>query len=182
MDNTDITFVDHLTELRKRLLICIVAFFLLMPFAFYYSGVICEYIFSILTNTGYRVYLYAITDSLVIRFTISLILSLAVELPLIVFETVRFIFPGLKQNEKKVIVALACAFSLCFLSGAAAFVFYFAPLIVTIWFRYDSSIPALVSAKKYFDSWLLCMSICGLVFCAPILIFGIIRIRRHMGY
>ena len=181
MDNTDITLVGHLTELRKRLLICIAVFILILPAAFYFSGAVCDRIFSTLANQGRSVYLFSITDGLVIRLSVALIISVVAELPLIVFETVRFVFPGLTDNEKKTVVCLSCAFSLCFLLGAAAFIFYFAPMIVSAWVRYDSSIPAMLSAKKFFDSWLLIMSISGLVFCTPILIFGIVRFRKNMS-
>ncbi len=182
MNNTDITLVDHLTELRKRLIICIVAFLVLAPVAFYFSGTFCEYIFSTVTQRNCEVYIFSITDGLVIRFSVTLIAAIIAELPLIVFETVKFVFPGLKENEKKIIVGLSCAVSVCFVLGAVVFALCFAPFVVSAWVRYDSSMPPLISAKKFFDSWLLWMSVSGLVFCAPILIFGILRFRKNMGY
>ena len=182
MDNTDLSLVAHLTEMRKRLLICVIAFFVIIPFAFYFSGLICAFIFSTLTNHNCKIYIFSITDSLVIRVSLSLIMTIAAELPLIAFELVRFIFPGLKQREKKIIVWLSGAFSLCFLIGAAAFVFLIAPVIVTAWVKYDSEFPAIISAKDFFDSWLIGACVSGLVCCVPVLIFGIIKIRRNMGY
>ena len=94
MDNTDLSLVAHLTEMRKRLLICVIAFFVIIPFAFYFFGLICDFIFSTLTNHNCKIYIFSITDSLVIRVSLSLIMTIAAELPLIAFELVRFILHG----------------------------------------------------------------------------------------
>jgi sec-independent protein translocase protein TatC len=182
MDNNDAPLTEHLTELRKRLIICIVAFFLIFPVAFYYSEQVCDYIFSVLTDMGCKIYLYGITDALVIRISISLITSIIVELPLIVFELFRFIFPGLKDNEKKTVVCLTVAVSICFFVGSIIFMLLLAPLIIRAWLQYDYSVPDRISAKKFYNAWLLCTCISGVIFCIPILIFCIVRLRKRMGY
>ncbi len=182
MNNTDLTLVEHLSELRKRVIFLIVIFIILLPVAFFFSRTVCDYVYSSLTERGYEIFLFSITDGLVIRLSVSLIISVVTELPLIIFELGIFIFPGLKRKEKIISVFIACSVTICFFTGAIVFICCFAPLIIVLWKQNYSSMLTVISAKKYFDDWILCTCFFGLLFCVPVFILGVILIIHKRKY
>ena len=52
------------------------------------------------------------------QFKLSLVLGLAVALPLIFWELWKFVAPGLYRREKKLALAMTTATVICFLGGA----------------------------------------------------------------
>jgi sec-independent protein translocase protein TatC len=123
------TILEHLAELRSRLVKSCVALTVatLAAFAFLYDPVIrfllrsyCE------LPAGYRIgnaaggcRLAALSplEPLGIRLRVSVTVGLLLAMPLIAYQIWRFITPGLRPNEKRFAVPFALASTLLFVGG-----------------------------------------------------------------
>lgn len=98
------TLIEHLSELRTRLLICImtIAIMSTIAFAFYneISSIFLQPFADVLTN-GATINVNTIYEGFFVKLKLALFGGICLSLPMIMFQICRFILPGLKRNEKK---------------------------------------------------------------------------------
>jgi len=117
--------LDHLDELRKRLIYSVIFLALGMVVAFQYRLQLIELVKGPLRH--HEPYLrgevqlvtYTLTEPLMLSFSLSLWAGLALALPFILWQVWAFIAPGLYGHERKWAVPFIVGAGLSFLGGAA---------------------------------------------------------------
>jgi len=121
------TLVEHLTELRRRVVVAVVAYAV--------TGVVCfvfyEHILSFLKAPYCRVaphcalYLTSPLDGLSLRVEIAAYGGLVLASPIFLWELWRFVTPGLHSHEKRYAVPfVACSVALFCAGGVVAYVIF----------------------------------------------------------
>ena len=105
----EMTFIEHLVELRKRVVFSVLAIFIFSIVCFIYYDFIISFLMSPYleletSQIGYKFVTSTILEGFLIKLKVSVISSLVCSFPLLVFHILRFSFPGLKKKEKKVII------------------------------------------------------------------------------
>src|SRR6202790_1335917 len=115
------TLVEHLTELRRRVLICALAFLVTATVAF----VFYPWILSFLKHPYCQVsprrcgfYITGPLDGLALRVKIAAYGGLVLALPVLLWELWRFITPGLHPKEKRYAIPFIIASIILFALGA----------------------------------------------------------------
>jgi sec-independent protein translocase protein TatC len=111
----ELGFLDHLEELRKRIIKSIFSVILLSIVAYVFS----EHLLEFLTRPIPEVYFMAPTEAFSTRIKISLIAGIIVSLPVIFYHAWKFITPGLFEREIKLIVPAVLSSTVFFLIGAS---------------------------------------------------------------
>ena len=119
-------FLDHLDELRMRLLKSIIAIVVLSFAAFYFSDYLVKAIIYPLGDI--KLYVTEVTGSFYAYLKISLVTGVVASLPVIFYQLWSFVGPGLYPNEKKTILPLVVVSTLLFLLGAGFCWFLMLPL------------------------------------------------------
>lgn len=109
-------FLEHLEELRRRLLKSLVAVIVASIVAFYFSDQIMLFIKRPLGDM--QLYNIAVTGSFYAYIKVSLITGVVAALPIIFYQMWSFISPGLFKRERLVILPLVASSTLLFLLGA----------------------------------------------------------------
>ena len=123
------TVVEHLEELRHRIVIClwaiaiagIVAWFLYPPFFDAIRKPFCEYVTanpSLAPPTGCRVVYSGPVDGMLVKLKTVLFLAIGLALPVLLYQLWAFIVPGLTSREKKWSIPFVVSSFLLFLAGA----------------------------------------------------------------
>lgn len=105
----------HLKELRKRLTISFIAIALLTVPAYFLYDSLIQWLsapFEPLQNnlSDRNLFLTSIFEGFLTKIKFSLILAIVLSLPVHLFHILRFVFPGLRPVEKRVIlVGLVCS-------------------------------------------------------------------------
>src|SRR6266511_2503021 len=125
------TILEHLTELRDRLLRCVLALFITTTVAFV---VVYEPVLRFVTKSycdipakyrvataggGCRLLALSPLDPIGIRIRVALTVGLLVAMPYLAYQLWRFITPGLKRSEKRYAVPFALASTILFAMGVA---------------------------------------------------------------
>lgn len=139
------SIMEHLKELRKRLLIAGAGYLVAAVVSFSFARRISE----ILRRLGGNIELIYITPSeaLMTDIKISLLAGLFLALPLILYEVWSFVAPGLYRHERKY-VALMVLFSLILFIAGSAFA-YAVVLPITITFFRSFAGPGLTPLFSY---------------------------------
>lgn len=95
------TLVEHLAELRKRIIIVAVFFILSLIVGFIVSPYILEFIKLQPAAANIEWNVFGFSDGIVIYLKCALVVSVLVTLPVALYQTWLFVMPGLNDNEKR---------------------------------------------------------------------------------
>ncbi|MCI1590826.1 MULTISPECIES: twin-arginine translocase subunit TatC [Heyndrickxia] len=93
--------VSHLTELRKRMIIVIVFFILSLILGFFVSSTILNFIKDQPSAVDIEWNVFGFGDGITIYLKCALIVSVLITLPVALYQTWKFVKPGLTEQEKK---------------------------------------------------------------------------------
>lgn len=112
------SLLDHLDDLRKRLIIIGITFVIFFFAAFAYSkDILLFFTHDLTTKYHIKLQILAPSETLTIFFKISSIVALICSIPVIATQVWLFVKPALKKTERKVALKYIPALCLSFLSG-----------------------------------------------------------------
>jgi len=173
------SILEHLDELRSRLIRVAIVLVILIGACWGFSGQILDFLLvpmeRHLPKSGQIVYLTPV-EPFMTYMTASFIAAVFVATPYVLYEIWAFVAPGLYRHERRMVVPFLLSGTLFFLGGGA-FGYYVAVPVAAGWLiglgeRFTAQI-ALRSAFQFESRVILAM---GLVFELPILIFFLARI------
>jgi len=117
MAANEMSVVDHLHELRKRLIICVIsisfAAFIIYDKVNYLINILMKPIAKFNLNLVY----FRLTEGFVTRLEVSLIAALIISSPITIYETLAFVGVGLTKKEKKFLYKNGFILSSLFILG-----------------------------------------------------------------
>lgn len=193
--NNDMSFLDHLEELRGHLVRSVIAIMSLSVVAFittdYWFGQIIlgpsksdfwtyqtmcwlEQKFSIsglcIEKLDFVLQSRSMSGQFVMHITSSLVAGLVVAFPYVFWELWRFIKPGLYNTEKNVASGMVGYVSILFIIGVSFGYFIVAPLSINFLANYklDPSITNQFDVTSYVSTLIMLVLGCGLIFQLPL--------------
>lgn len=120
-----------------------------------------------------------IGEGMEIYFVAALLLAAVVDMPVIAYETYKFVDPALKPEERKLIYPFIASTSVLFLAGILFGFFVLAKLLVIALspFYVAAGISFQVDAAAFYYVTLLIIGATGASFTAPVFVYSLIRLR-----
>lgn len=184
--------LDHLRELRKRLMISVSVILLAFIPAFaFYADILPHLIapFNHLASTDYGLIITTLFEGFAMKVKVSFLVALIATTPLHLFLALRFIFPGLRDKERRWVgIALLTGLLLAFLSLYLGY-FYLLPFSINFLTTHEF-IPKDVGVLLHFGDNLVTilkfLFMGAIAFQFPILLlllmaFGILTRKQVMG-
>lgn len=175
----EMPFLEHLEELRWRIIWSLAAFIVGFAIAFTLST---KYNFILLLaqpvapylKEGQKLIVTHPADSFRITLSISIWLGLVLALPVVLYQLWAFLAPALYKHEKRVVIPVFFFGTILFLCGIALSYFVILPLTLHFLFSIQAtSLDMLISAREYFGFAIAMSLAMGAVFELPILIIGL---------
>jgi sec-independent protein translocase protein TatC len=171
-------FLDHLEELRWRLIKSIAAVVVLSCASFPLTDIllnILTYPNTRLVNPAKLIFLKP-TGMLMLRMEISIAAGIIVSLPVVIYQLWQFIAPGLVPKERRLVFPVIFITLFCFLLGSCFAYFVMIPLILPFLFSMGTkSIEATINVNEYMSFLLRIILLTGLIFELPVLAFFLAR-------
>lgn len=176
MDQAELmTFWEHIEELRKRLLIGLLALMLATAVSFLFAD---QVIYLLAEPVGSIDALQSIevTENVAVFMRVSLLCGLIIAMPIILYELLIFILPALKKNEKKWVFVTIFFGTLLFMLGAAFAYFVMLPASVgfLLEFLAVETKPRLSSYIDFITNLIFWL---GVGFQFPIIIFALAKLK-----
>lgn len=175
------TFWDHLEELRRVLLRCIVVVAVFAVLAFFFKDEVFFVIFAP-KSPDFLPAIYGhspeiqlinteLTRQFVVHMTTSLYVGVIVAAPYIIYELYRFISPGLYENERRYSTPLIITSYVMFMLGLLFSYFILFPITFRFLAGYqvDTQVENLISLESYIDTLIFLSLAMGIIFEIPIL-------------
>jgi sec-independent protein translocase protein TatC len=117
------TFLDHLMELRKRIIISLIAFVCVSIVAYIFFNPIVAFLFQpfrgakALSVRDEILFVNSLFEGFVVRIKVSIWAGIVFSLPVHVYNIIKFVLPGLTSRERKVIlISLVVSFCMVVVS------------------------------------------------------------------
>lgn len=119
-------FMEHLGELRVRIMRSLIALLIGLCIAFPFSQRVVDWLARPIQKSGNTLVFLAVTEAFWVQMKVALFLGLFIAAPGILWQVWRFVEPGLHRHERKYAAPFVIIGSLLFIGGGA-----FSLLIVT---------------------------------------------------
>jgi len=113
-DQNKMGFLEHLEELRGRIIKSLVSIILFSIGAYFFS----ERLIDFISKPIPELYFMSPTEAFAIRIKLSLIAGMIASVPVIFYHLWQFVVPGLFEREIKLVVPVVLASTIFFLIGA----------------------------------------------------------------
>lgn len=177
--NEKMPILDHLKELRKRLIIIVVVNIVAALFCYQYIDVIMQYIMNL--SDGIDLIYITPSELFLVYIKISLICGIVLSSPITLLEVWLFISKGLYKKEKIYVVISLILGTIFFITGVVFCYKVVLPVILSFFVRITiTDVKAMISIESYVsfvNTLLLCF---GGVFEMPVVvlllsIFGMLK-------
>ncbi|OGQ93118.1 MAG: twin arginine-targeting protein translocase TatC [Deltaproteobacteria bacterium RIFOXYA12_FULL_61_11] len=182
------TFLDHLEELRWRLVRSLIAvtvgFLCCFGFAEELFELLMRPVLAVLPPAGQQLHFTGLLEPFMVHLHVGVLGGLFVASPYIFHQVWGFVAPGLYHHERRYVVPFVLVSSLCFVGGAlfGYLVVFPAGFRFFLSFTTESLVPVLTMGEYLSLSTKLIL-VFGLVFETPVIIFtlcglGIVTPRK----
>jgi sec-independent protein translocase protein TatC len=168
MENREMNLIDHLGEMRKRLIIILGSFMLLLILSFIYVKDIYNWIVQ---DTSIKLAVLGPSDILWVYLLLSGVIAIAGTIPIAAHQIWLFVKPALSENERKVTLAYIPALFMLFLIGISFGYFVIFPLVFDFLLSLsDEMFMTFFTADKYFRFMVHIILPFGFLFELPVII------------
>lgn len=168
------SLLEHLEELRTRLLRGLIS----LGAGFLFCWIFVDRIFAFLARPiyrllpeGRRLVFLGMTDPLLLYIKVAALAGLFLASPFLLYETWRFVSPGLYRRERRYALPFIFFGTLFFLAGGAFAYYVVFPFAVEFLLEMGEEFTPMITVERYFRFLLTVILGLGLMFELPILIF-----------
>lgn len=148
MDLTEMNLIEHLSELRKRIIIVLCSFMLFLILSFLIVQDIHDFLVKDLHD---KLAILGPGDILWVYMALASVSAITFTLPIAAFQVWLFVKPGLKKEEQKVTLAFIPGIFLLFLLGIAFGYFLLFPIVLSfLQSLAGSQFETFFTVEKYF--------------------------------
>lgn len=172
MPQGEMPFLDHLEELRWRIIKSLVSVVIFTIIAFTVSNYVLEWLLipSKHVNVQISMQVLKIQTIFIIKLEIALIVGVIISIPVILYQIWAFLAPGLHDNEKKYIWPIIFFAMFSFLVGAAFAYYMIIPYALDFFLGLaPSNVANNIAIDFYFGFLLRIIVVFGIVFELPVL-------------
>ena len=174
----EMSVIEHITELRKRLILIVVFFFIAVIGGFLLSRPIIVYLQHTDEAKNLTLNAFNLTDPLMVYMQFAFIIALIITSPLILYQLWSFVSPGLYEKERKVTLSYIPISIGLFLLGVSFAYFLLFPFVVDFMERIsnDLEINQVIGINQYFTFLLQLTVPFGLLFQLPVVVMFLTRL------
>ncbi len=168
-------FLEHLEELRRRILISLLAILIVTGAALAFSDAILKVL--LLPSGGLRLNAFSLMDGFMIRFRIALYIGVAAAFPIWGYELYRFIAPGLLERERRSLLPGLLASTGLFIAGVVFGYLLLSEMIRVMISLFPPEVGFLPAADDYISFVTFFLIACGIAFQLPVVLTILVHLR-----
>ena len=171
----EMNLAEHLEELRRRLIIILVAVALFGGFSFLYSEKLMDLVLAPIQRNLDTLYFFTPYEAFLARVKLAIVSGIILSSPIIFLELWFFVSPGLYRKEKKLVLPMVAGSTGLFLLGVLFAHFFVIPFALKFFMGFQTySLLPLISLGSYLSFFLSFVLVFGLAFNLPLVLTGLI--------
>ncbi|KAL7606011.1 hypothetical protein Lser_V15G15041 [Lactuca serriola] len=169
-EDKEMSIFDHLEELRERLFVSVLAVGAAILGCFVYSKELIKLLEAPVSTQGVRFLQLAPGEFFFTTIKVSGYCGILLGSPVILYEIIAFVLPGLTKSERKFLAPIVLGSSILFYAGIAFSYSVLTPAALNFFVTYaEGVVESLWSIDQYFEFVLVLMFSTGLSFQVPVI-------------
>jgi len=170
-----LSLVEHLDELRHRLIVCGAAFGVALALCFWQNHLLLEIASGPLPDDK-QLITFGVTEPFTTTLTVAAYGAIALALPVVLYQLYAYVLPAFSATERRVVLPIVLLAPVLFLAGIAFSYFIVMPAAINFLLNFnDSEFNIQVRAREYYSFFSMTMIAGGLVFQLPLAILAVTR-------
>ena len=192
LDASRAPLLEHLIELRRRLLYCIAALVVAFGVSYYFAEDIFSFLVQPLLTAGQKTVIYTqIFEAFFVKVKVAFFAALMISFPVIANQLWQFVAPGLYRKERRALLPFLFATPVLFAAGAALAYFMAIPMALHFLLSFQGNVggvqqEALPAIGNYLSFVMQFLFGFGLSFLLPVLLMlleraGVVTRKQLIG-
>jgi len=171
------TLVEHLDELRTRIIICLVAIVPAFVVAYAFRGRIISWLTGPLPP-GKQLITLGVTEPFTTTIKVCMIAALALAFPVVIWQFWAFFAPAFERHVRRVVLTIVLFSSVLFVLGVMFMYWILLPRALEFLTTYEDKVYDIQIRASYYYSFVSLLLLGGgLAFQVPIVVLGLVRLR-----
>ncbi len=172
-----LTLVDHLAELRSRLILCAIGFGVVFALTTWQNHKILEIVNRPLPDNTPEPITFGVLEPFTTTLTNAAYAAILISLPFLLYHLYAFILPAFSPHERKVATPLLLMVPVLFIAGVVFCYFVVLPPAIDILLSFNSSeFNTQVRARDYYSFVMLTLAAMGIGFQVPVAVLAAVRL------
>jgi sec-independent protein translocase protein TatC len=172
-----LSLVEHLDELRSRIVVCAVVFGVALALCFWQNNLLLEIAGGPLPEGHEKLITFGVTEPFTTTVTVSAYGAIILSMPILLYQLYAYVLPAFSPSERKTVLPILLMFPLLFLAGIAFAYFAVMPAAVKFLLNFnDTQFNIQVRARDYYSFFSMTMLAGALVFQMPLVILAVTRL------
>ena len=176
IDDSRAPLLDHLIELRRRMLWAVGALLIAFLICFYFASPIFSFLVQPLVAAGQGKIIYTqVFEAFFVQVKVALFAAAMIAFPVIATQIWLFVAPGLYRKEKRALLPFLFATPILFILGASLAYYFAIPMALKFLLSYQGDLggieqEALPAVGNYLSFTMQFIMAFGIAFLMPVLI------------
>ncbi len=172
-----LSLVEHLDELRARLIVCVVVFGVALALCFWQNELLLEIANGPLPSGHKQLITFGVTEPFTTTVTVAAYGAIVLSLPIFLWQLYAYVLPAFSPQEKRMVLPILLLFPALFLAGLAFSYWVVMPAALKFLLNFnDTQFNTQVRARDYYSFFSMTMLAGALVFQLPLVILAITRL------
>lgn len=175
----EMSLLEHLTELRTRLLISLAAIIVAAGVCWAFADTVFDWlthpVVRLLPADADRLVFTSLTEPFILYLKVAAVAGLFAASPVVIYQLWMFVAPGLYRHEKRYALPVVFASVACFLLGGAFGYWILFPIMAEFFLTLGEDFRQMLTVNSLFSFLLRTLLGCALIFEWPIVVFFLAR-------
>jgi sec-independent protein translocase protein TatC len=172
-----LTLVEHLDELRHRLVVSLAAFGVALALCFWQSSTLLDIASDPLPAQHQRLLTFGVTEPFTTTVTVAAYGAIILSLPVLIYQLYAYILPAFSDAERRNLTPILVLAPILFLAGVAfAYFVVMPPAVKFLLGVNENQFEVQVRARDYYSFFSTTMLAGGIIFELPLAIIAVTRL------
>jgi Tat protein translocase TatC len=172
-----LTLVEHLDELRTRIVICLVVLGVSLALCFWQNHLLLEIASGPLPDNHDKLLTFGVTEAFTTTLTVATYGALILSMPILLYQVYAYLLPAFSDRERRTILPILLFVPILFLAGVAFAYFVVMPPAVKFLLGFnDTQFNVQVRARDYYSFFSTTLLAGGIVFQLPLAVLAVTRL------
>jgi sec-independent protein translocase protein TatC len=180
----EVSLVEHLDELRARVVVSLSVFGVAFALCFWQSDLLLELANGPLPSAHDKLLTLGITEPFTTTMTVAAYGAFVLAMPIVLYQVYAYVLPALSHQQRRTVTPLLLLVPVLFITGVVFGYLVVLPAATKFLLNFnDSQFNIQVRAKDYYSFFGTTLLACGVVFQVPVGVLavtrlGIVKVRQ----
>ncbi|HXV05889.1 MAG TPA: twin-arginine translocase subunit TatC [Solirubrobacterales bacterium] len=172
-----LTLVEHLDELRTRIVVCLAAFAVALALCFWQNHLLLEIAAQPLPAAHRKLLTFGVAEPFTITLTVAAYGALVLSLPVLIYQLYAYVLPAFDPEERRLALPILLLAPVLFVAGVVFAYFVVMPAAVHFLLGFNANqFNVQLRARDYYGFFSTTMLAGGVIFELPLAILAVTRL------